>query len=77
MNKIINVIPTEDYKLMLTFINEEVKIFDMINYLDHGLYKELKNKNLFKTVKIAFDTIEWENGIDINPEVLYNDSIPI
>ncbi len=35
---------------------------------------EFKDKNLFKTVKVSFDTIEWSNGADIDPETLYEDS---
>ena len=34
--------PTDDYKLILTFTNEEVKIFDVTPYLDKGFFKQLK-----------------------------------
>ena len=34
----------------------------------------LKDENIFKMVKISFDTIEWPNGIDLDPEVLYEKS---
>ena len=63
-----------DYKLELTFENSEIKIFDVKPYLDTGLFKKLRNKNLFKMVKISYDTIEWPNGIDLDPEVLYTKS---
>ena len=66
-----NVKPLNDYELELTFENNEIKIFDVKPYLDTGLFKELKDKNIFKMVKISFDTIEWPNGIDLDPEVLY------
>ena len=29
---------------------------------------------MFNTVKINFDTIEWDNQADIDPEVLYQRS---
>ena len=45
-------------------------------YLVKGVFKELKDENLFKTVKVSFDSIEWSNGIDIDPETLYEDSVP-
>lgn len=64
----------EEYKLLLTFENNEEKIFDMTKYLNHGIFQELKNKELFKTVHISYDTIEWGNGADLDPEVLYNNS---
>ena len=67
--------PIDNYKLILTFENNEVKIFDMIPYLDKGIFQELKDEKLFKTVKVSFDSIEWPNEADIDPETLYEDSI--
>ena len=67
--------PIDNYKLILTFENKEVKIFDMIPYLDKGIFQELKDENLFKAVKVSFDSIEWPNEADIDPETLYEDSI--
>jgi hypothetical protein len=64
----------ENYKLELTFENKEVKIFDVKPYLHTGLFKTLKDKNLFKMVKVSFDSIEWPNGVDLDPEVLYEKS---
>ena len=60
--------PIDNYKLILTFENNEVKIFDMIQYLDKGIFQELKDENLFKAVKVSFDSIEWPNEADIDPE---------
>ena len=31
----------------------------------------IKNKKLFKTVRTCFDTIEWVNEADHDPEILY------
>ena len=67
--------PIDNYKLILTFENNEVKIFDMIPYLDKGIFQELKDENLFKAVKVSFYSIEWPNEADIDPETLYEDSI--
>ena len=47
----------DNYKLILTFENNEVKLFDMIPYLDKGIFQELKDENLFKAVKVSFDSI--------------------
>lgn len=63
-----------DYTLLLTFNNGEVKIFDMKPYLDLGIFKELKDLKLFKSVRKSFDTVEWPNEADIDPESLYNES---
>lgn len=71
------VIPKDDYKLLLTFENGEERQFDMKPYLDTGVFKKLKNINIFNTVGINFDTIEWQGGIDFSPEVLYQESIKL
>ena len=68
---VITVKPLQDYKIELTFENNEVKIFDMKNYLETGAFKKLKDRKLFNQVKISFDTIEWPGGIDLDPEILY------
>ncbi len=68
--------PLEEYKLLLTFENDEVRLFDMNPYLEKGIFKELKDKTKFNSVKVSFDTIEWENEADMDPEMLYEDSIP-
>ena len=40
-------------------------------------FQELKEKKIFNKVKIAGLSIEWENGADICPDELYNNSIKI
>lgn len=64
-----------DYKLELTFENGERRIFDMKPYLDKGIYKELRDETIFKTVRVSFDSIEWCNQADIDPEFLYEKSV--
>lgn len=68
--------PIDNHKLILTFENDEVKLFDMSPYLNRGIFKELKDESLFKAVKVSFDSIEWPNEADIDPETLYEDSVP-
>ena len=69
--------PLDNYLLLLTFINGEKRQFDMKPYLDIGIFKELKDQRLFRTVKTNFDSIEWDNEADFDPEVLYQNSIKI
>jgi len=68
------VTPLENYKLLLVFENDETKIFDMNDYLELGLFRELKDLKIFNTVSVSFDTIMWENGVDLDPEILYQNS---
>lgn len=68
--------PLDNYELLLFFDNGERRIFDMKPYLEKGIYKNLKDINLFKTVRVSFDTVEWSNCADIDPEFLYIKSKP-
>ena len=67
--------PLSDYQLELTFENDEMRVFDVKPYLDTGLFRTLKDENYFKRVKVSFDTIAWPNGVDLDPEVLYEKSM--
>jgi hypothetical protein len=69
--------PLPNYQLLLTFDNQEQRRFNMQPYLDKGVFAELKEESLFRSVHISFDTIEWNNGADLCPEVLYDQSTPI
>lgn len=72
---IISVKAMQDFKLLITFDNGEIKLPDMKPYLDTGIYKELKNIEIFNSVRVSFDTIEWSNGADLDPEEIYKMSI--
>ena len=72
---VIDVKPLDDYKLELTFENEEKRLFDMKPYLSKGIYNELKDESIFRTVRVSFDSIEWANKADIDPEFLYKKSV--
>ncbi len=74
---ITEVTPLENHKLRLKFKNGEEKIFDMNPYLDTGIFKELKDETIFKTAKVSFDTVEWDNEADIDPETLYKYSVAL
>jgi hypothetical protein len=72
---VINVKPLDGYKLLLKFENDEKRIFDVSPYLNMGKFVELKDVSLFNTVTVKFDSIEWANRMDLDPEILYEKSI--
>ncbi len=69
--------PLDDFKLRVTFNNNEKRVFDVKPYFHFKPFKELQELALFKTVHIAGLSVEWQNGIDICPDELYYDSLPI
>jgi hypothetical protein len=66
--------PGNDYTLLLTFDNGDKRRFDMKPYLEKGIFRELKDISKFNSVHVSFDTIEWDNEADFDPEVLYTGS---
>ena len=65
----------EDYKLEITYVTDEIKIYDMTKNLNIDFYKKLNNKEYFKKAKSVETTIEWSDGKDIDPNELYENSI--
>ncbi len=73
--RIKDVKPTDDYKLILTFADEQKAIYDCHKLLDFGVFKELKNIIYFKQATIKYGTVVWPNSQDICPDTLYLDSV--
>lgn len=53
-----DVIPNDDYTINLIFDNGEEKMFDVTPYLDKGIFKELSDINIFKSVKPVLGSIQ-------------------
>ncbi|MEH2051856.1 DUF2442 domain-containing protein [Nostoc sp.] len=83
LKDIIEVIPHDNYQLYLKFEDGKEGIVDVNQLIEFtGIFTPLKDLNYFKTVKInpEWGTIYWDNGADLDPDVLYsvvtNQSIP-
>ena len=63
--------PLADYKLRIQFVNDELKEFDVTPFLDKGIFSELKDKDYFKQVRVAFGSVEWPNQQDFSKDTLY------
>lgn len=74
MRKIINVKPLENYELEITFDDNVIKLKDMKPYLSRGVFQALRDKRIFQSVKISFNTISWEGDIDLCADYLYETS---
>ena len=65
------VVPRDDYTLFIVFENGENGILDMKHMLDFGVFQRINGLDDFKRVRIAFDTIQWDCGADLDPEYVY------
>ena len=73
--QVISVEPQQDYKVLLTFDNKEVREFDMKPYINRSsFFKQLEDKEYFKTVRVSLGSIQWKNGQDLSPYTLYSKS---
>ncbi len=60
-----------NHKLKIQFVNDEIKEFDVVPYLDKGIFSELKDKDYFNQVRVAFGAVEWPNEQDFSKDTLY------
>lgn len=74
MKKVISAKANDDFTLDLRFSDGKLGRFDAKPYLDFPVFRELKNLEKFKQIKIAFGTVQWQNEQDISPETLYLES---
>ena len=69
--------PLDDYLLRLTFADGAVKIFDVKPFLDRGIFAQLRDTSLFRSAHVNIDTVEWANGADLCPEMMYEEGVPV
>lgn len=69
--------PNPDYTLTLEFDNQEVRVFDVKPYLDKGIFRELREKSVFYSVRPFLGSVQWAGGQDFCPDTLYLDGVPV
>jgi hypothetical protein len=67
----------DDYKLLIRFVNDEEKVFDMKPYLHYPVFKPLNDLKEFNNFLIDDGTIEWRCGADLSQDTFYIESKPI
>jgi len=72
---VVNVVPQDNYQIYVEFDNDECGILNMELYLYFGIFSKIKDQSLFAKVRVSFDTIEWGNGIDLDPQFVYDKCI--
>lgn len=77
--RILSVEPLQGFRVRLTFTDGSSKEIDLEPYLHGPIFEPLKrNPELFRSVKVdqRAGTIYWDNGADIDPDVLYMGLLP-
>ncbi|WP_404416325.1 DUF2442 domain-containing protein [Vreelandella aquamarina] len=74
---VIDVRPMDNYRIYVELKDGRRGYFDVSPYLEHGVFKELKNTAYFAQVGIVFGAVTWPNEQDIAPETLIAGLQPI
>ena len=69
--------PLENSRVRVIFQNEVQKEIDLEKFLRGEIFEPIRNNpEMFRAVKVVGGTIGWDNGADIDPDVLYYDLKP-
>lgn len=74
---VVHVTAKPDFKLILEFENGEHRCFNMAAYIDQKPWVRLKAGNAFVGAFVENGTVAWPGNIDIDPETLYEKSVPV
>lgn len=78
--EVIQVIPTEDYKVYIYFDDGSIKLFDARDIINKGIFQKLKDKKIFmEACTVLNGTLAWDlegnfdasKCLDLDPLVLY------
>ena len=64
--------PLQGFTVRVHFDNNTERDVDLLPYLRGPVFEPLRNDpTKFRSIKVAGGTIAWDNGADIDPDVLY------
>lgn len=69
--------PLDNYEIHVELQDGTKGTFDLKPYLDHGVFKELRNKAYFAQVDVVLGAVTWPHEQDIAPETLLANLKPI
>jgi len=72
-----SVVPLGEFRVRLEFEDGTQKELDLKGYLRGPIFEPLRRDHeKFLSMKIEGGVLTWENGADIDPDVLYYDLAP-
>lgn len=69
--KVVDVQPSDDFSLLLTFANGERRVFDVSPYLGKGVFRELADVRNFCQVRAESGYVTWPHEQDFCRDTLY------
>lgn len=74
---VIAVRPSLDFHLDLEFVNGERRRFDARPLLLMKPWDRIAAPHLFACARVEYGAVVWPGDIDIAPETLYDNSVPL
>ena len=69
--------PLSDFRIYVEVETGSKGVFDLKPYLDHGVFRELRDVHYFNQVGVQFGAVTWPNEQDIAPETLLAEMQPV
>ena len=69
--------PLDNYVLLLQFTNGERRSMDVRPYLAYPVFARLSDAGFFAMVRADHGTVSWPGGIDLDPDSVYLESVPL
>jgi hypothetical protein len=64
--------PLDGFRALVVFDNDSQREIDLAPFLHGPVFEPIRNDPAsFRSMKVASGTIAWDNGADIDPDVLY------
>ncbi len=75
--RVTTVTPLEDHALLLLFTSGERRRMDIRPYLAFPVFERLRHSGFFALVQADHGTVSWPGGIDLDPDSVYLESVPV
>jgi Protein of unknown function (DUF2442) len=75
--RVISVSPLDGHCLLIHFSNKEQRRLDVQPYLAYPVFEPLRETAFFALVQADHGTVSWPGGIDLDPDSVYLESVPV
>lgn len=75
---VIGVVPLDNYKLLILFEDDVLKLFDCTRFLrDDTVFEPIKDPAKFAEAHVALGTVVWPGRVDLDLELLYEQGVAV